>query len=218
LENSTAVINIKPNDDPGVIALCTEVNRLQVYADNLTITTDEDVKLATNDLSIIAKLKKALEEKRKEYVSPINEYLKQVNDTFKTITKPLELADLTTRNKVMAYRTEQQRKAAEIERINNLRIEAAQAEAKLNGTGEISQTIEIIEAPAAPPAHVNTDNGTLGTMKIWKFEVVDKALVPEDYKQVDMVKVGSVVRATKGTIAIPGIRIFSEDTLKVSAK
>jgi len=55
-------------------------------------------------------------------------------------------------------------------------------------------------------------------MKIWKFEVVDKALVPEDYKQVDMVKVGSVVRATKGTIAIPGIRIFSEDTLKVSAK
>jgi len=216
LENSTAVIKVNPNSDPGVVDLSQSVQRLQVFAEGLIIAKEEDVKLATDDLSIIARLKKTIEEKRKEYVSPINEHLKLVNDAFKAITAPLDAADKTTRTKVMVFRQEQQKKAAEIERINNLRVEAAQAEAKLNGTGEITQSVNIIDAPAAPPATVRTESGTLGTMKVKKWEVQDITKVPAEYLRVDEVAIGKLVRA--GISSISGIRIWTEDTLKVNTK
>ena len=40
-------------------------------------------------------------------------------------------------------------------------------------------------------------------------EVVDEALIPRDYLMPDEVKIGKVVRATAGSLQIPGIRVFS---------
>lgn len=211
----TAVIKVNPGQDLAVTVLQDEANKLQVYAQNLTITTNDDVKLATNDLSLLSKLKKAIEEKRKEYVTPINDHIKAVNETFKTILVPVEEADKITRQKVMAYQREQDCIRLAQEEVNRLRIEAAKKEMELKG--ELTESVNLVEVVEVQKK-VNADMGSLGTMKIWKFEVIDKALVPEDYKQIDMVKVGAVVRASKGGVSIPGIRIFSEETLKVSAR
>ena len=65
-ENLTAIININPGMDSAVIALQQEILRLQSFADARIIATAEDVKLATEDLSLLVKLKKAIEDKRKE--------------------------------------------------------------------------------------------------------------------------------------------------------
>ncbi len=212
----TAIIKVNPSIDQGVVALQTEALKLEAYAKNLLVTNDEVVKAVTNDLSIIARLKKAIEEKRKEYVTPINEHLKFINDTFKMITVPLESADKITRQKIMEYRAECDRKAREIAEINRMREEAAKREAKLNGTGEISEPLVIIETPPAPATTIRTDNGTLGTMQIWKFEVEDFSKLPDEYKMVDAVKLGKVVRA--GLHNIAGVRVWAEDTLKVNAR
>ncbi len=53
-------------------------------------------------------------------------------------------------------------------------------------------------------------------MKIKKWEVEDITKVPGEYLMVDTVAIGKLVRA--GIKSISGIRIWEEETLKVSAK
>ena len=208
-----AIIQVAPTEDQSVIALYHEAQRLQVFAEVRIIITGEDVVLATEDLSILARLKKAIEEKRKEYVGPINEHLKAINEAFKKLTGPLEQADSLTRSKIMAYRTEERRKANEIAEINRLRMEAAQREMELQG--ELSESVNLVEVPTLPPATVRTDLGTLGTSQIWKFEVVDFKVLPDDYKIPDMVKIRKVVTAGA---SIPGVKSWKEDALRVSTR
>jgi len=210
---TTAIVKVNPQVDLAVTALYGEAVTLLTYAEAAIIKTDADVKERTNDLSIIANLKKAIEEKRKEYVGPINEHLKAVNDAFKSFTDPLVQADTITRKKVLDYRAEQNRVRQEQEEINRMRIEAAQREMRL--TGELTESVNLVETQEQPE-HYRTDSGTLGTMKVRKWEVVDMAQVPDEYKMVDATKVGKVVRA--GIPSISGIRIWEEETLRVSAR
>lgn len=210
----TAIVKIHPQGDGAVTLLYDEAKRLLQYAIARVVNNDEDAKIATNDLAVLAKLKKAIEEKRKEYVGPINEHLKSVNDTFKQFTEPLNEADTVTRQKVLAYRKEQERIRQEQERINQLRLEAAQAEMKLKG--ELTESVDLVEVKPEQPEHYRTDMGMLGKFKVPKFEVVDFSLVPDEYKTLDTVKVGKVIRA--GVRSIPGLRIWEEESLRVTTK
>lgn len=212
---STALIKINPGADERVVALQREVNSLCQWAETLTIATPEHVVQATTDLSLLSGLKKSIEEVRKGYTGPLNDHLKAVNEAFKALSGPLEQADATTRSKILAYRREEQRKAAEVEEINRLRMEAARKEAALND-GEIKEAPVVLEVPQAPATRVSTDVGTLGTMKVRKWEVEDLLKVPADYMMIDAAKVGRVVRA--GISSIPGIRIYEEETLTVRAR
>jgi hypothetical protein len=212
---TNAIIKVNPYGDVAVLQLVSEGNRLRDYAAARVILTDVDVASATDDLSLLARLKRSLEDKRKEYTGPVNDHLKAINEAFKVVGAPFEEADRITRTKVLAYRAEQERKRRETEEINRLRLEAAQREAAMN-QGEITEAVVVLETPAAPPAHVRTDSGTLGTSMVWKFEVTDFQALPDEYKMVDSVKLGKVVRA--GLHNIAGVRIWEEETLRVTAK
>ncbi len=213
-ETAIATIRIKPEGDQAIIALYNQGQGLQRYAENRAIISDEAVRFATDDLSLISKLKKTIEDKRKEFTIPINEHLKGINDAFKWLVAPLEQADKITREKILAYRQEQERKNREAEEINRLRMEAAKKEMELKG--ELTESVNLVEVLPPPPAHVRTDMGTLGTMKIKKFEVVDFALLPNEYKMVDATKLGKVVRA--GLSSIPGVRIWEEESIRVTTR
>lgn len=210
----TAIIQIGPQTNERVIAFYKEAIKLQQYAEALVIRSDDDIKVATNDLSIISRLKKAIEEKRKEYVSPINEHLKAVNDAFKGFAEPLNQADSITRQKITDYRKEQERIRKEQERINQLRLEAAQAEMALKG--ELMESVQIVEVAPEPPVHYRAESGTLGMATMKKWELVDFDLVPPDYKMLNEVLIGKVVRA--GIQSIPGIRIYEEEILRITPK
>ncbi len=93
-------------------------------------------------------------------------------------------------------------------------MEAARKEMELKG--ELTEEIKEVVVPPPPPAHVHTDVGTLGTAKIRKFEVIDFNLLPNAYKMVDATKLGKVVRA--GLDNIPGVRIWTEESLRVSTR
>ena len=210
-----AVIKISPARDDAIIGLLEEGRKLKEFAVARTIARDEDLKPATDDLSLIAKLKKALNEKKAEYVKPIKAHLDAVNAVFTGIMAPFEEADIITRQKITAYRASIEKARQEAEAINQAKIDLAKREEAL--TGEHTVDLTPVEAPIQV-TKVSTDMGTVGMMKIYKFEVIDKALVPEEYKLVDTAKVGAVVRASKGTIIIPGIKIIAEETLRVSTR
>ena len=61
-------------------------------------------------------------------------------------------------------------------------------------------------APVVPDAPKTSG---LSMQDHWCFEVVDPMAVPREFLAIDEVKIGKVVRAIKGQITIPGVRIFN---------
>jgi len=210
----TALVHIQPGMDDRVIALYLEGGRLKEYADALVVRNSDDVKRATDDLSTIAGIKKAIEEKRQEYLRPLLDYQKEINVAFKDFTEPLTQADTIMRQKVHDYRAEQERIRLEQERINRLREEAARAEMELKG--EIAEPVGLVEVAPVAPTRYQTDVGILGTAITWRWELVDFALLPDRFKVENATLIGKVVRA--GEREIPGVRIYSEETIRVTAR
>lgn len=210
----TATIAINPDQDTVVQELYRQGCELRDYALARTITCLEEAKVATDDLAVIANNKKDIEECKKRYVGPIRQHLDDVNQAFKDLTAPLLEADVTNKLKVKLFHEEQERRRSEAEDINRQKVELAQKEAALND-GEITIDTTPVEVPLAP-AITHSGLGSAGMAKIWKFEVVDFSLVPDEYKMVDATKLGKVVRA--GLRIIPGIRIFEESTVRVTPR
>ncbi|GAI82288.1 unnamed protein product, partial [marine sediment metagenome] len=123
-------------------------------------------------------------------------------------------ADKLVRGKILAYRAEIDRQRREAEEIERLRREAAEREAALTGQPIIQPGPTPVIA--APPDRYHADNGTLGKVMVRKWELEDFSKVPDEYKTIDAVKIGKVVRA--GIPSIPGIRIWQEATLRVDTK
>ena len=211
----TALVKVKPEADRFVIALHDQALKLQEYAEVLVILNDGDVKSATNDLSIISGVKKAIEERRKEYTQPINDHLKTINNAFKTLTEPLDRADRTTRNKVLFYRQDQERQRLEALEINRLRMEAAQKEMELKG--ELSESVDLVEV-IPEVKRVSTDSGTVGMTDHWTYEVVDFALLPDTYKIADGPQLTTIARSHHDKKQIPGVRFYNEPIIAVRAR
>ncbi len=214
-QTTTAIIQISPDQDDKVIGLWTQSIALLDFAKARVITTEDDLKPATDDLSLITKTLKAIETKRAEYSGPIRLYLNDVNEQFKKFTAPLEEANKITRDKIQVYRAEVQCKIAELQAIEAKRLELARMEAAAHD-GEHTQDLTPIEKPLPPPIRVSTDAGSARVVGIRKFEIVDFKLLPDELKLPDMVKIGKLVRAGIGAIA--GVRIFSEESLRINTK
>ena len=192
--------------------------KLLEYAESRQITSQEDMKHATDDLSLIAKLKKAIEERRKEYVNPIRAHLDVINNAFKMLTSPIEQADQITRKKMLEYKNEQERKRKEQEEVNRLRMAAAQKEAALNGTGEISEDVNLVEVAPEQPKRVITDMGGFGTMIVWKYVVTDFAALPDDYKVADTAMLNAIAKKHHDQKQIPGVRFYCDETATLKTK
>jgi len=209
----SVAIRVKPENDCQFIEYQKQAEEILKYAKAAVVTNDAEMKASTNDLSIIRMLKKGIEEHRQVYVRPINEHVKTINQTYKLLTDPIEQADKITGDKILAYRAEVERKRREAEAINQAKLDLARREAELSGTGEITVDITPVIVPEAPPNHVRAEAGTLGMTKNWKFEVTDFALLPNEYKLPDLVKIGKVVRAG---VNIPGVKSWQEDGIRIT--
>ncbi len=214
VKTTTALIKISPEADVEVKSFYAEALKLQLYAETRVITTIEDLLPASDDLLLIRRLKRTMEDKRKEYVKPLQDHVKTINDAFKTLMEPIEIADEVTEEKILAFTLKQKLIREEQEKINALRLEAAKKEMELKG--ELTESVNLVEVIPEAPKRVHTDIGTVGTMTTWKFEVIDFHILPDEYKLVDAAKLGKVVRA--GLRSIPGVRIYSEDSLRGTTK
>jgi hypothetical protein len=216
-KGTKAIIQIKPEEDPTYAALVSEVAALCRYADMRVIKTPEDAKAATDDLNLIRKLTKSIEDLRNKYVRPINEHVKTINDQFKNLSIPLSQADKTTQAKILAYQAEVKRKAEEAEEINRQKLELARKEAALNGTGEIT----IDTTPVIVPEVVNTvrtETATVGVRSNWKAEVVDFAALSDEFKLADMVTLNALARSRKGKNPPSGVRFYDAASITVRSR
>ena len=99
-ELDTQIVQV-PEANVTIESFQEQVKSLLAYSESRVVVCDDDAKGATDDLSMMSSLKKNIDERRKEYVSPLNDKVKSINNLFKTITEPLEQADSITRDKVL---------------------------------------------------------------------------------------------------------------------
>jgi septal ring factor EnvC (AmiA/AmiB activator) len=126
-----------------------------------------------------------------------------------------------------ARRAEEEARRKAQEATNEADRIKAQAEAeKARKQAETAAAAASVREEAAanlPPAPVVTlapvAEAVKGESKVttWTYRIIDPALIPRDYLAIDEKKIGAVVRATKGTLQIPGIEIYSETSSRLRA-
>lgn len=207
---------LKSGEDIEARGYYTEALKLLDFANMRVIATAEDAKAATDDLSIIAKLKKAMVGKRDEYQLPLKKQMEAIKATYEYLMAPVLEADKITRNKMTAFDAEQRRIRAEQEEINRKRQEAAEAEMRLKG--ELTEPVGLVEVSAEPPKKVSTAMGTSGMVDHWKYEVVAPLVVPREYLMVDTAMLSAIAKRHHDQKQVPGVRFYNEPIIAVRAR
>ena len=113
-------------------------------------------------------------------------------------------------------RVEEQRKAQELadKETERLRKLAEKAEARGDTAKAEEFTAKSEEAAAIVPVIAPKVTKVEGIIvrQVWKARIVDETLIPREYLIPDEQKLGAVARATKGTLKISGVVIYSEDS------
>ncbi len=100
-EKSLSTIN--PDDDKLAQAFYRQGQELLAYAEKRVIVDEDGLKGASNDLTIIRKLIKAIGDYRKECLAPFREYVDSMNAAYKAIMAPVEQADKVTEASMLKY-------------------------------------------------------------------------------------------------------------------
>lgn len=214
--HANTAIAFRPGEDVEVLSYYAEGQKLLDYAEGRYIRAIEDYKVAVDDLSIISRLKKAMEARRKEYIEPLKTQVDAINATYKTLMDPVLSADKITRDKMLAYDARVRAERAEQERINNLRMEAAKAEMAL--TGELTESVNLVEVTPEQGKTARTEMGTSSVTDRWTFEVIDELLIPREYLVIDHAQLTAIARSHHDKKNVPGIKFVNKPIISNRAR
>ena len=209
-------VALRPGEDIEARNHYEEALRLLEYAERRVITSLEDNKAASDDLTIISRLKKTMEAKKREYLDPLRDQAEAIRETYSTLMDPILAAEKLTKDKMLVYGAQQRRIRDAQEEINRKRLEAAQEEMELKG--ELSESVNLVEVIPDAPKTIKTFMGTSGTKENWKWEVIDFALVPDEYKMINPAILTPAAKSYKNTRTIPGIRIYNDPIIATRAR
>lgn len=207
------------------------VERAEVIAkdfDGYQIINNDAYTFAGEHLKKIKALYAEVDDKRKSMTKPLDEAKKRIMDFFKGPLDKLTRVEGNIKGAMLTFQRQQEEirrkeearqqelaRKEEERRKKALEERAAKAEAKGNAekAEELRQQKEEVFVPAPViESQVQKVEG-VKTMKVWKFRVTNAAKIPREYLCVDEKKIGAVVKATKGTLKIEGVEIYSEDVI-----
>ena len=192
-----------------------EVSVVEKRAASMTVKTKEDVALATEFVVNVKKRINRIEELRQFFVKPLNEQVKKINTLFKEQSAPLEQIESTIKRSIADYTMEQDRIARKEEaRLAALRA-AQDARREDKGLAPIAVPLPTV---ARPEATVKTEGGTMTTVKVWKFEVLNIDLVPRHLLRCEVRHASVQAQIDAGARAIDGLRIYEDIEVRASAR
>lgn len=203
-----------------------EQAQLLGVTDNVTLSTANDFLLS------VKAMQKEINETFDPVIKKAHESHKEAINQKKKHEAPLKEAEKIVKGSIGSYVAEQERLRLEVEEEARKEREEAlrefreaeeenkrkAQEAIEDGNFDEASKILTQEKPEfiPPPAPVVSEAPSLegvAIKKIWKFRVLDIRDVPREYLKVDEVKIGKVVRTFKGEMNIPGIEVYTEDSL-----
>lgn len=228
IDAPSSLVRVPPEKDKVTLQLKSSALSVVTQASALAVYNDRSQLQANTLLVNISAAKKELEARRKFFVQPLKDHVRNIEMLFKEPIEQLESADRQLRSKVLDYRAELARKQEE-ER-QRLAEEAAKKEAEAlaaakqgdeQGVEEAlseSAELSVQAAQTTGPGRVMAaeGGGQVATRKVWTFEVVDHAAVPREYLAVNESAIRAAVRS--GIRSIGGVRIFEEEQLAVGGR
>ena len=150
---------------------------------------------------------KLMEEKRKSFTAPLNQSLKEINETFKQMALPVNEAKTALSNRLMLWRRHEQ------SRIDEERAKAVREEERRRKIQEAhaakGHVVKEDITPVAKPIPFSV-NDTTKTRLTWTYEIEDDTKIPRDYLTVNGPAITQAVRA--GVRDIPGVKIYQKET------
>ncbi len=212
--------------------LSKEVTSIEAQANEIVIRNDDDYAFAGQ----VTRNVKAAQKKVEDYWEPMRkstyEAYKAVTDHKKEMLDPLKNAETILKRKIGVYQMEQERKRREEEeRLRKLAEEEANrkleeaVKAEANGDLE-SAEYAMAEAEALDSMSVNVQMekpkvSGVSTTKTWEIVDINPKDVPisiagVEIRPVDRAAILRLIKATKGQIAIPGVKY--KETVSVAVR
>ncbi len=154
------------------------------------VVSPEDIAFAETLVLDAKKQWKRIDDRRKAITAPLNEALRSANDLFRPALGAYAEAEGTLRQKILAAR-------AEIDRVNREAMLAAEAALAKNDVRGAALAAAPITAPPSTKGMTYRD--------VWEFRVVDAAISPREFLEVDEKKVKAWVAVHGDKNVIPGI-------------
>lgn len=211
-----------------------EVGLVEIRAKEMVISTDADYETAADFGRQIKEKAKTVTDFFKPMKDSAYQAHKAVCDREKTMLKPLQDAEKMLKKSMAAYLQEKERKRLELERKMQREAEAERERmlneaAALEADGKTeeaeavlmdAQLTESVSTQAAVVMDIPKAKG-VSSGKDWEIETIDQEAVPVNFagveiRPVDEKAVMRLIRASKGSIKIPGIKY--KETIKMSIR
>lgn len=178
------------------------INTSFTKAESLEITSDESLKLATDELSGIKTYAKSLKAEKEKLTKPARDIIKWAQERFRPLEDSLKNAEIYIKTKMLQYHKEVREKAEKEEAQIAGRVERGtiKFETGVRKMGEVNQVQTTSQG----------DTGVATTKKIKKVEITNQALLPREYLIPDTVLIRKDALAGK---EIPGVRVYEEEVI-----
>lgn len=181
-----------------------DMAKAEKYSFDLVIGSKEDYEAAMTEGKSYKDILEKITTRKEEITKPLNSALKSVRDLFKPLETAGENALKTIKTKMLAFITEENRKAEEAKRKLAERVE--------KGTMKAETAVKKIEAIRNPETTVKTEEAKTVTKTVKKYRVTDKAKIPLEFMEADMVKIKASFRAGK---PVEGVEEYEEKEISL---
>ena len=190
-------------DNKEVAVVKTQATKALSAANDLVITTDADVPVATELLAKVKQVGKLIKERKEQITKPLNAALLSARGLFKPIETSHEQAEAIIKRKLLDYQAkvekERQEAAAKIAaRVEKGTMRVDTAMKKMDNLPEVQKT-------------TTTASGMVSTRTLKKVRIINAELLPREYLVPDMVKINQAV--LKDGQNVPGVEIYEEKVL-----
>lgn len=180
-----------------------QVSPLIERAGSYELKTTDDVEKASEFLKELHEVEKNIENKRLEFTKPLNQSLRAINKTFKTMVKPVSDAKSMVKRKIgVWHRAEQERIAREEARRRKIQ------EAHEKQGHDVNAPV-IMERP-------DTTIGNSMVKKVWTFKVTDETKIPREFLMVDTAKLRKYMYQMKEEAKVPGVEFYQDEQVSVA--
>lgn len=230
--SSTGLVLNQPKECEALETLRAEIQQVADVAMMQRIGSKETKDAALEIGAQVKRMRKALDDRRRQITDPMNDTVKQVIAFAKRLDEPLDRAEAHIRSQAVAYanaiaeeqRKEQARLALEKQRAEEQRQAELRAAAAFAETPEetIQETQRVEDDAKARRADIAAQTREVkaqavkGTTEVWCFEVVDRNAVPDEFWVIDESLLRNAVRVQRRR-EIPGLRIFAETKVRMGA-
>jgi len=191
-------------EDKELAVIKKEVSSIVSMAQSFQVENQEQEKESVDLLAKIKTTQKMITARKEEITRPLMTSLSKVRDLFKPREEDLAQAEKIIKQKVLAYRIEEEEKIEKEKARIAARVE--------KGTMKVETAANKLSEIKDVPKTVSGNSGSkLSTVTLQKVRILDEMSIPREYLVPDLKKIAEAV--LKQGLSIPGVEKYEEKSL-----